>query len=95
MVHGIEEHDLLHPRFEQVHGVEQRSGVGPSRDEDLPDVEDVAEEHAESREQEAQSHAEEHDEQQEDGQQDDLPGGKDLEVDHDADGRDKREDEVD
>ena len=57
-------------------------------------MKDVMEEHPKSREQQANPGAEQHDEDDQHGKQDDLPGWEDLEIDHDADGRNEREGEV-
>ena len=96
MIHGVPEHDVLHPPVEEFHGVEQRCGVGPGRDENPPQMHDVAEEDGECADKQAQSSTENgHHHHQQRQAPERVDAGNHAEVNHNQGHGDKRNGEVD
>ena len=98
VVHGVRVHEYLQDMghlTDEIDGPEDRGEVGPSRDDDAPEVLHVAEEHGERREQKTQTHAEDDEQEQRDGKPDQMPGRHDAEPQHDDSDRHEREGEVD
>mgnify|MGYP000333975885 CR=1 FL=1 len=99
VVHGVRLDDPHHDLGgagvgEQGEVPEDGREVGPGREGDAPEVDHVAEEDRGGADEQADANAEEHEKEERRDHPDDVPGGHDLEEQHDHDDGDEREPEV-
>ena len=98
VVHGVridqDAHDMGHLRNE-VGRPEDGRDIGPRRDDNAPQMHNVAEKDGERREHHAQAHAEAHKQEQANRQQDQVPRRHNTEPQHNDGDGDQREGKVD